>query len=346
VEDQIETTLGLSVQISRLVNGPAVQRCQIDYGWPLPESLDHLRRKRSETRIPCPLRVVVSLAQGVPRVDLQVTFDNRVRDHRLRMAFPSQVNTEASFSSAQFDVVSHPISVQPIPDEAWVEDAPTTFPHQDWVDLSDGERGLCIITRGLPEYEVLDTVRREVAITLLRAVGYLGAGTDLQTAAVGAGPHLATPEAQIQRRLTFSLAVLPHQGTWDQAEVWRQALAYNNPPRVITTGMVKSQPVPTGAHRPAGQSLLMVEGRNVILSSLKKAETSEALVLRLYNPSSVASEATVKLPFQPEKVQLTGLDEQPRPPATPEADLTIEAGGKIRFSIPPKKIITLRIDRP
>ncbi len=346
VEDRLENTLGLSARISRLANGPAVQRCQIDYDWPLPESLDQLRCKRSEKRITCPLSVIVSLAQGVPRVDLQVAFDNRARDHRLRMAFPSQVNTEASFSSAQFDVVGHPISVQPVPHEAWVEDAPTTFPQQDWVDLSDGKRGLCIITRGLPEYEVLETERREIAITLLRAVGYLGAGTDLQTAAVGAGPHVATPEAQIQRKLTFSLAVLPHPGTWDQAEVWRQALAYNNPPRAITTGMVKNQTSSTDSHRPASQSFFMVEGRNVILSSLKKAETGEALILRFYNPSSIASEAFVKLPFQPEDVQLAGLDELPRDSTTDDIGPAIEGDGKLRFIIPSKKIITLRVDRP
>ena len=101
--------------------------------------------------------------------------------------------------------------------------------------------GLCIVNQGLPEYEVLNTEQREIAITLLRAVGYLGAGSDLLSAAVGAGPHIATPEAQIQRCLTFSLAVFPHQGTWESAEVWRQAMRHNDPPRAITTGMVKNQ---------------------------------------------------------------------------------------------------------
>ena len=141
-----------------------------------------------------------------------MTFDNHARDHRLRMVFPSDVNTQVSHASAQFDVVSHPVQVMPVPAEAWVEDAPTTFPQQDWVDLSDGAARACVsFPRDLPEYEVLDTERREVAITLLRAVGFLGAGTEMQTAVVGAGPNIATPEAQIQRKLTFSLSVLPHQ---------------------------------------------------------------------------------------------------------------------------------------
>ena len=44
LEDRVENTTGLErVHISRLTNGPAVQRYQIDYDWSLPESLDQLQ---------------------------------------------------------------------------------------------------------------------------------------------------------------------------------------------------------------------------------------------------------------------------------------------------------------
>jgi mannosylglycerate hydrolase len=261
------------------------------------------------------------------------------------MIFPSDVKTDVSHASAQFDVVSHPVHVTPVPEEAWVEDAPRTFPQQDWVDLADEQRGLCLINRGLPEYEVLATERREVAITLLRAVGHLGAGTDLLSAAVGAGPHIATPEAQIQRRLTLSLAVLPHSGTWQSAEVWRQAMQHNNPPRALTTGIVKNQ---TGLGRrtqTASESFLTVEGRNVILSAVKKAERDEALILRLYNPSDILTQAAILLPFVPTKVELVGLDELPQPSSQVATAPVLEEGGKVKVALAAKKIITLRIER-
>ncbi len=345
VEDWVENTLGLSPRISRLSNGPGVQRYRIDYDWALPEGLDQFRRKRSEARTTCPISVIVSLSHGTPRLDLQVTFDNRARDHRLRMVFASDVQSDVSCASAQFDVVSHPVHVTPVTDEAWVEDAPTTFPQQGWADVSDGQRGLCVIARGLPEYEVLDTERREVAVTLLRAVGYLGASTDLQTAAVGAGPNIATPEGQIQRKLIFALSVLPHSGTWDQAEVWRQATAFHNPPRTITTGMVKPNPAVDSESYSSVRSFLSVEGRNVVLSCLKKAENGAALILRLFNPSDFPTHATVQLPFHPTNVQLAGLDELPRPGTNAEMAPVVEAGGKVRVTLAPKTIVTLRMDR-
>jgi alpha-mannosidase len=345
LDDRVENTLGAAPHISRLADGPAVQRTRIDYDWHLPEGLDASGRLRSETRVSCPLSVTLSLAQESHRLDLEVRFDNHARDHRLRMVFPSDVNTQVSQASAQFDVVGHPIKVVPVPDEAWVEDAPKTFPQQDWVDLSDGEHGLCLIVQGLPEYEVLDTDRHEIAVTLLRAVGYLGAGYEMQTAAVGAGPHIATPEAQIQRKLTYSLSVLPHSGSWDKAEVWRQALTFNNPPRAFTTGMEKNRLTFKPGAQPAERSFLSVSGRNVILSSVKKAEVGEALVVRLYNPSENGTEALIQLPFQLAGVQLAGLDERPLPSTDAQAASVHEAGGQVRVSLAPRKVVTLRMER-
>jgi alpha-mannosidase len=261
------------------------------------------------------------------------------------MIFPSDVDTNVSHASAQFDVVSHPIKVTAVPTGAWVEDAPTTFPQQDWVDLSDGKYGLCIINQGLPEYEVRDTEPREIAITLLRAVGYLGAGTDLMSAAVGAGPNIATPEAQVQRSLTYSLSILPHRGTWQSAEVWRQAMRHNNPPRAFTTGMVKNQMSTSHESLPAKESFLRVEGHNVILSAVKKAEKGADLILRLYNPSDNNTQASILLPFVPRKIELVGLDELSRIATTEPANPLLEEDGKIKISLAPKKIITLRIER-
>lgn len=344
LEERVENTLGLQARISRLNDGPILQRCRIDYEWSLPAGLDPSRRRRSETRVSCPMSVIASLAEDSKSLDLQVVFDNHARDHRLRMIFSSDVKTDVSHASAQFDVVSHPVHVVPVPAEAWVEDAPTTFPQKDWVDVSDGERGLCLINRGLPEYEVLETPRREVAITLLRAVSHLGAGTGLMSAAAGAGPNIATPEAQIQRRLTYSLAVLPHRGTWESEEVWREAMKHNNPPRAFSTGMVKNRTGSKQGNGPGSRSYLAVEGRNVILSSIKKAEQGDALILRLYNPSDALAQAIISLPFCPARIQLAGLDENVSPITGSDLVLVQDGEKKVRVSIPPQKIVSLRLE--
>jgi alpha-mannosidase len=78
---------------------------------------------------------------------------------------------------------------------------------------------------------------------------------------------------------------------------------------------------------------------------LKKAESGEALILRLYNPADISTQATIQLPFIPEDIQLVGLDELPQTTSTIEITPAIEAGGKLRLDLSPKKIITLRLER-
>jgi alpha-mannosidase len=345
LEDRVENTLGAAPRISRLNNGPVNQQYRIDYDLTLPTSLDDLKHTRAEERTACPLSITLSLMQGSPRLDLTVVFDNHARDHRFRIVFPSDMDTQVSSASAPFDVVDHPVKIVPVPDNAWVEDAPSTFPQQDWVDLSDGKHGLCLIVHGLPEYEVWDTDRHEIAITLLRAVGFLGAEYNMQTAVVGGGPTIATPEGQIQRKLTFSLSVLPHAGTWDQAEVWRQALAFNNPPKAYTTGMEKSRSILAPGALPGNHSFLSVSGRNVVLSAVKKAENGDALVLRMVNPSAEMTEASIQLPFTPGTIQPVGLDELPRPAQANGSTPSRGSDGRVRVAIAPKKIVSLRIER-
>jgi alpha-mannosidase len=331
-EDRVVTSFGLAPNISRLAAGPAVQRYQLDFDWPLPDGLDDARRRRLGTEIRCPLRVVVSLAQKGRRVDLEITFDNRVRDHRLRIVFPSDVLADLSHSEAQFDVVARPVRPQPVPADAWIEDPPSALPQGSWVDVSDGERGLCIINQGIPEFEVLDTPRREIAITLLRAVAFLASGKEMQTALTGAGPRVPTPEAQIQRQLTYRLAIHPHGGTWGEAEVWRQAHMHNVSPQSITV---------TAAHpgdRPTSASLLKVEGRNVVLSGLKRSEEGDALIVRLYNPAGDPAEARLTLPFAPAAVWRAGLDE-----CALGGESLMASGRSVNVEMGPKQILTLKI---
>ena len=341
--DRLYTTLGAAPRISQLSPGPVEQCYRIDYDLALPEGLDDQRRARREALIVCPLRVTLRLGQASRRLEIEIDFDNRVRDHRLRVVFPSDVPADFSHSEAQFDVVTHPVHIVAVPPAAWVEDAPLTQPQQSWVDVSHGRRGLTVINQGLPEYEVLDTPRREVAITLLRAVAFVGAGIEMQTTVIGAGPHIATPGGQIQRQLSYHLALHPHAGSWDEDEVWRQAQENNIAPRGFTYEVAGpfqglDAPTQTGGALPPVQSFLHVEGKNCILTTLKQAEQSEDWILRLHNPSGHTSRARICLPFEAVAVHLAGLDEQPdqSEPIT---------GGQSQFEVelPPHKIITLRI---
>jgi len=81
------------------------------------------------------------------------------------------------------------------------------------------------------------------------------------------------------------------------------------------------------------------------MSSIKKAEAGEALLIRLYNPSDEGTEASFRLPFFPKDVHVTGLDERPQMNGNEKDAPIIEKSGLVHVALAPKKIITLRIER-
>lgn len=331
--DSVFTTQGSAPTISSEGQGVGVQRVRIRHTWALPARLDDARQRRSADMGACGVTLDLILRDGSRRLELEITLDNRVSDHRLRLLFPTHLaQVDSAHSAMQFDVVTRPIAPVPIqPGDWWVEDPPTTFPQHGWMDISDDAgRGLCVISEGIHEFAVLNTPRREVALTLLRAVGYLGAREDLTTIIGGAGPSFPTPEAQLQRTLHYRLALYPHAQSWHADQVWRQAAEFAAPARTIT---IEAH----AGSRSASASWLRVEGGNAILSAVKRAEESDALIVRLYNPSPLPTRAAVHLPAAIHSAALTDLQER-------EIGSVARAGtGSVEVEIAPKKIVTLKL---
>ncbi|MCC7353803.1 MAG: hypothetical protein IT330_08600 [Anaerolineae bacterium] len=345
--DRVLNTLGAAPRLVRLADGPAVQRYAIEYDLALPVGLDAERRRRLEQTVICPLRVVVSLAEGSRRLELEITLDNRACDHRLRVAFPSDVAADFSYGEGHFDVVRHRVGHEQVPNEVWIEDAPTTYPQQTWMDVGSGQRALCLANLGIHEFEVRDTERHEIALTLLRAVGFLGAGRDPMTIMGGAGPKIPTPGGQCLRELTYRLAVIPHAGSWDEAEVWREAHAFVAGVRAVSFDL-KDRTLfgkdGAGARRQGSdtsRSLLRVTGKNAVLSAIKGCDRDSGdrrdLIVRLFNPGESATAARLTFARRVRMAHLTNLDEEPQTELSPAGD------GSLAVSLGPKKVVTVKV---
>ncbi len=329
--DSVVTTLGSAPRISHIGRGVGQQHLRIEHELRLPVSLNDARNRRRTETVICPLMVDLIVRDGVSRLEIDVTFDNRARDHRLRMLLPTDLQVETATSSMQFDAVTRPIAPTPIPvGDWWVEDPPSTFPLHGWLDVNDGERGLSVLTEGIYEFAVGQTTERPIALTLLRAVGFLGARRDLTTIIGGAGPSTQTPEAQLQQTLTWRLALYPHTWGWEDAAVWRQSAEHLTPPRVITV------PPHAGSRPPTAQGI-SVSGENAVLSAVKQSEDGHGMIVRLYNPTNAVTTGVVRVPFEVESAETVTLQEQPLAPVWVGED------GDISIDIPPKKIVSLRL---
>ena len=292
----------------------------------LPESLSKDRKKRSSKTIDCPITGYVSLYPGVKRVDVKTVVENKAKDHRLRVMFPAEIETDTSYAEGHFQVVSRKISSPET--TGWMEKSHGISPQQNFVDINNQDLGLTIANRGLPEYEIVEEDQQSIiALTLLRCVGWLSQDGLLTRKGHAAWP-LPTPGAQCLGIHTFHYSLIPHGGDWQRARTFMEAESFNTPMRCWQTK----------SHRgklPGKMSLVEIKPESLILSALKKAEEGEAIILRLYNTVPQTMEGSLSFFFPLKEAYLAGLNERPR------ERLDIQPGNMVKVTVKGFEIITL-----
>jgi len=295
------TSEGIGGTLSVVERGPGVGRLRADLVLNLPESLTSDRMSRSERTVACPVIVYITLHAALPRVDVSLIFENNAKDHRLRAHFPVGFVTDSSYAEGQFDVVKRPVAIPEGKD--WVEKPVGQKPVQSFVALDGTDCGVAFINQGLPEYEVLQGEPTVFAQTLLRCCGWLSRD-DYTARPYNAGPTIATPEAQCLGKHMFRYAVVPYMGNWRKSNVWRLAHQHNATLRAVLTGIHKGD-------LPGSQSFASVTPANVVVTTVKKAERSDSLVIRVMNTTPDAVDAAITVPHKFKSAVLANLNEEP-----------------------------------
>jgi len=294
----------------------------------LPESLSKDRKKRSSKTVDCPITSYVSLYPGVKRVDVRTVIENKAKDHRLRVTFPTEIETDTSYAEAHFQVISRKISSPET--REWMEKSYGINPQQNFVDINNGDFGLTIANQGLPEYEIVEEDQQSIiALTLLRCVGWLSQD-GLLTRKGHAGWPFPTPGAQCLGTHTFHYSLIPHGSDWQRARTFMEAERFNTPMRCWQTESHEGK-------LPGKMSLVEIKPESLILSALKKAEEGEAVILRLYNtvPQTMEGNLSFFLPLK--EAYLAGLNERR------QERLEIQPANMVKVTVKGFEIITLHL---
>ncbi|MCX7855178.1 MAG: glycosyl hydrolase-related protein, partial [Anaerolineae bacterium] len=303
----------------------------IEMTYRVPEALAPERSRRSERYVDLPITTRVTLTAGLRRVDFQTVVENTARDHRLRVHFPVPFAAEGAWVEGHWDVVAQTpgggAGYQHVrPD--WAEQPVPTCPQRGWACLSDGHFGVTVANRGLPEVEVAqaESLRPEIALTLLRCVGWLSRD-DFPCRAGHAGPALAVPEAQCPGRHTFRYALIPHTGDWRMS--FADADAFQTDLRAL------SVPVHSGPLPPV-LSFVRIDPPALRLSALKPPEEGEGLILRLWNIEEHPVEGTIRFwrPFA-RALRINLAEEGTEVLATNTDTLRLTVGGR--------QVVTIRV---
>jgi hypothetical protein len=298
-----------AVRVTTVEDGPVRARLVIeaDYAWPV-EAIGDWRacERRSDATALCRVRTTLELRAGEPFLRVAHEIDNHARDHRLRAHFPLPTSVRGSDAECAFAVVHRGLTAEGGVHEYGLP----TFPSRRFVDASDGGTGLALVHDGLLEYEVVAD-GHELALTLLRAVGYLSR-TEPQLRPNPAGPAEPLEGPQLQGRQHAEYAVLLHRGDWRAGDCYGAADAFTVPlarTRVTTAGE------PT---RPSTGSMLNVDGAEV--SAVLRVPGG--LVLRVFRTAADAGPVRIEHDGTPARGFVVDLRGRPVMPF--EGELVLE----------------------
>lgn len=254
----------------------------------LPVSDVHNHKQRSPELMEFPVVTYISIEAESPVVKCRTTVRNTVRDHRLRVLFPTRLNTEKVYAASPFDITERPVYIddykeESIPDYVRKvivgarETEPSTFFHtREFLDLLHENEGFAVFNKGLPEYQIIENEGvGTVALTLFRSVGWIA--KDINTRIGDAGPEIFTPDAQCLREMSFEYAVCPHNGD-SYSDVFTLSEEYNNEPIVLSS-------TPSSGELPALGSRLSLNGdtHSVKITVVKASEDGKGIVVRGVN---------------------------------------------------------------
>ena len=204
----------------------------VKYDLSLPEKYDFKNNIRSRKKIKIPVELLLSLDKESKSLQVRINIENKVKDHRIRILFPTSIKTNISISGSPFDAVIRDKSTNKKGDGYYPERPNTTYINVD----QEKEFGLAIFNEGLYEYENLKDVKNTIALTLLRGNGQ----NNSKLLDFYAFNEKTAPGNQCLGKHSFNLAIFPHKGDHLSAEIHRKAESFLNP-LVIPMGGVPTQ---------------------------------------------------------------------------------------------------------
>ncbi len=261
----------------------------------------------------------ISLMTGEPLV----VFDTQARwlepMTMLRVQFPVDVRALEATHEIQFGHVRRSTHRNTTWDLALDE-----VPSHKWVDLSERDYGVALLNDCKYGHRVKDNV---LDLNLIRSAPYPGPRLVADSDVTPGQPHHGYTD---QGEHTFRYALYPHAGDPLAAGVVQAAYAFNQP---LQASRVAAAPAD------AGHSFMQITPANVIVETVKQAEDSDDLVLRLYESAGQRTRAALQIMLPLAEVTETDLMEA----ALEAPDGVVLDGDTVRLDLRPFDIRTLRL---
>jgi alpha-mannosidase len=243
----------------------------------------------------------MSLDAGSRVLRFETFVEWQERHKMLKTAFPVTVKSREATYEIQFGHLQRPTHQETSQAKAMFEVCA-----QRWADLGDGEYGIALLNDCKHGYDIHGSVMR---LSLLR------------------GPTHPDPTADLGGH-QFTYALMPHPGDFREAGVIEAAEDLNAPL------------LPAHGNLPAGssRSLIEIDTRQVMVEAIKRAEDSDAVIVRLYEAWGKPCRAKLRTTLPARRAWLCDLLERE------QTEVEVR-NGEVKLELTPFKILTLKLEQ-
>lgn len=219
----------------------------------------------------------ITMYAGSPRVDVHMQAEWHEKHILLKVAFPLSAHSDKATFEIPYGAVQRPTTRNTPAEKAKFE-----VPAQRWADLSDQKHGFSLLNDCKYGYDTKGNVLR---LSLLRS------------------PTWPDPDAD-QGYHEFTYSLFPHAGGWKEALTVREGFNLN----------YKLSAVQAQNHEgmlPPQQSFFQIDGENVVLTAVKRAEDDNSLIARFYEWNGKNGDVKITVPRGIQSAEETNLMEKP-----------------------------------
>lgn len=289
-----------------------LDKALIEYRMKIPYDLNERAQKKTSVFMNVTLNV--TLKKDDPVIDFSVYLNNESLSHRVCVVFDAQVATMFNYSDQQFGIIKRPnfyekemqlynesIASQSLDEEktkvlanwsndvsAWQEPPIAIETMQSFVSLSDNERGIALIPKGVREYEVTNEQGSEITLTLFRTYGFMGKENLLYRPGRASGERIIeTKDAQLLKNMEFNFGFYAYQTNFNESDVIQRVQEYLCEFEVyqyadfLNGRLIFSQEdrMPTLT----SEFSLFSSDNKLGISAIKKCEELDGYIIRVYN---------------------------------------------------------------
>ena len=277
---------------------------------------------------------IILYESDISRIDFITSFRNQIKNIRIQACFPLNMKNPIFRSEIPDGFMER--DTKPLKGSSWA-DYKKRFAHYDriypvlnWMDASDTytEKGVSLFNQGLPEYEIGPN-KENMFLTLLKSTGYI---SNIFPSAVPMvlGPFYSILKAYELTSHQFRYSLYFHEGQNQTDLISQNAMIFN-------IGLLPE--ILPKKYNQKGElenltSLIHIKPQNFLIKSIKLAESSEGIIIRVLETANQKTKANMRIFKDLKSLYLTNLLEEPIKKLTPKEKNTYY------FEAKPQEILT------